>query len=259
MANGPKCADTAQKYILETARGYVPDGTFEDLTDPSTQYDGEEEWSIGSVFDSKSLREWEEEPQNYDGVREAFQTLDQAYNAVKKTQAGPVTYNKLNGLKAFSDETGEEMPTDNEKTQYNWVSDYIDAGLVRYDSEDSDLLDFEEGELTSAGEDIIESTESLNEEVFSGLETDAEDVYRALSTQGYGRTEQGNGGKIEAFLLYGSGMGHAEISSETDLASSTVRTMAEGLEGDLLTESHMWTPEGRDFAEVMMDQLESIQ
>ncbi len=245
MANGPKCADTVQRYILQAMRQNAPGEVQEAVTSRETTYDGEEAWSIGSVFDQGSLETFETEEVDYEKAYEAFSTLDEVYDAVKVTNAGGNRYDKMEGLHAA---TGEgEFPTDNRKTQSLWKNDYRDAEL---------MID---GELTERGEMIAETTETLNEEVFDRLDVDAGEAYQKLVTKGYGSTEANNGQKIQAFLMYGSGLSHTDIEEEAGISSSTSRSMAEDLhEYGLLTDDYMFTPEGRDFASVMLDQMEGL-
>lgn len=263
MATGPKCADEAQKYILQIMESARPFDSYGAIVATDETYDGEEEWSIGSVFNEGNLREFEQESQEREEVEETaektFQNLDQVYNAVKNMASGRTQYSKLEGLKAFSEDYEEEMPTDNKKTGDNWVSEYREAGLVDVELSKSDARPQEEGELTEEGKEIIQSTERLNDTVFSGLSMDAEDFYRTMVTQGYGDREGHSGEKIQAFFLYGAGMGHSEISGELDTPESTLREMAGGLEGEVFTENYMFTPEGRDLAREVMAQLGAVE
>jgi hypothetical protein len=259
MAKGPKCADEAQRYILQAMKTVESAETYGEIVDTDQSYDGAEEWSIGSVFNGENLEMFGEGFEIDEKGDRMLRRLDEAYNVVRNTNAGPVSYSKLDGLKAFSDDYDAEMPTDNRKTRNNWVSDYIDAGLVDLEVSKSGLKPQEEGTLTEAGEMMIETTERLDEIVFEDLEMDAGDAYRVLGTQGHSSGKQDTGGKVEAFFLYGAGMNHSEVSRQTGTPSSTVRSMAETMEDQgLFTESYMWSPEGRDFADMMLQQMDQV-
>jgi transposase len=263
MATGPKCADEAQRYILQIVNSADLDESYSSVFDPDESYDGEEEWSIGSVFSDGNLREFEQETEDEqieDTALETFQNLDEAYDAVKTTKAGRAAYSKLEGLKAFSDRYDAEMPTDNKKTRSNWVKDYRDAGLIDIDLNRSSSRPEKEGELTEKGLSLIETTEDLDERVFSGLEPDAGEFYRKMFTQGYGDREANSGEKIQAFFLYGGGMGHTEVADELEAPESTVRDLAEYLsDTGIFTDDYMFTPEGRDLAGHVLGQLETVR
>jgi len=254
MATGPKCADKVQNYIMQTMRNHVSGDLYDEIVSTDSSYNGEEEWSIGSVFEDRNLKFSEHDDEITPKAQDSFRSLDKAYDAIKDTKSGGASYSKLEGLKAFGD-YDVEMPTDNRKTRNNWVQDYKEAGLVDVDLDKSDTRPQDVGELTEIGEMMIQTTEELENDIFEGLDMDVGQAYRKLSTQGYGSTEANNGTRIQAFFMYGSGMGHTSIGRETGSSVSTVRTMAEELEGDLLTEDNMWTPEGRDFANVVLEQI----
>lgn len=263
MATGPKCADEAQRYILQIINSADLDESYSAVFDPDQTYDGEEEWSIGSVFSDGNLREFEEEAEDddiQDKALETFQNLDEVYDALKTTNSGGASYSKLEGLKAFSDEYDAEMPTDNKKTRSNWVQDYSDAGLVDIDVNKSEARPQDEGELTDRGEALIKSTEALDERVFSDLGVDAGDFYRKMFTQGYGDREGHSGEKIQAFFLYGGGMGHTEVAGELEVPESSVRDMADYLaDAGVFTEDYMFTPEGKELADEVVWQLEAVR
>ena len=263
MATGPKCADEAQLYILQVMNSADLDESYSSVFDPDQSYDGQEEWSIGSVFSDGNLREFEQETENEeieDTALETFQNLDEAYDAIKTTNGGSPSYSKLEGLKAFSDRYDAEIPTDNKKTRSNWVQDYRDAGLIDIDVNKSSSRPEKEGELTERGISLIESTEDLDERVFSGLEPDAGEFYRKMFTQGYGDREKHSGEKIQAFFLYGGGMGHTQVADELEAPESTVRGLAEYLsDAGIFTDDYMFTPEGRDLAGHMLEQLDAVR
>ncbi|MFB6175099.1 MAG: hypothetical protein ABEJ87_03910 [Candidatus Nanohalobium sp.] len=101
------------------------------IVDTGETYDGELEWSIGSVFDDGNLESFkEEDEEEYGEAVEAFKNLDEIYDALKTTNSGGNSYSKLEGLKAFSNHYDTDMPTDNRSTRNNWIHDYRDAGLL---------------------------------------------------------------------------------------------------------------------------------
>lgn len=262
MATGPKCADTAQKYILQKLRNGIPDDSYSKIFDSDRSYDGEEEWSIGSVFEDGNLEEFEneEDSRDYEHGKELFQELDKVYDAIKVTNSGGASYDKLEGLKAFSDNYNDEIATDNKKTRNNWVQSYMDAGLVDTESDKTDTRPQDQGELTDRGHAFIETTDALNDGIFDRLDIEAGDFYRKMFTNGYGGREPHSGDKIEAFFLYGGGMNHAEVSRDLDAPESTVRDVANYLKDEgLFTEDNMFTPEGRDLAEFVLSHLDDVE
>lgn len=256
MAVGPKCADDAQRYILQIMQNARPIEEYGEIVDVSEEYDGEVEWSIGSVFNDGNLESFEEEDnEEYEDAVRAFENLDEIYDALKNTNPGRASYSKLEGLKAFSSRYDEEMPTENRSTRNNWIHDYRDAGLLDLDISRDDSCPVEEGEVTDLGHQFIRASEELDDEL-SGLEMDAGDFYRRMFTQGYGDREAYSGEKIKAFFLYGSGMSHTEIGDELEVPESTVRGLATGLRDEgLLTGDYMFTRAGRDVARHVLSQV----
>lgn len=260
MATGPKCADEAQRYILQKIRDAVPDNKYSEIIDPDRTYDGEEEWSIGSVFDDGNLREFDDDEEDYEQAVEIFEELDKVYDAIKTTRSGGASYDKLKALKAFSHRYDAEIPTDNKSTRHKWVQQYGDAGLLDISSDKTGRKPQHQGVLTEHGEAFINTTEALNEQVFSNLNIDTGDFYRKMFTQGYGDREAHSGDKIQAFFLYGAGMNHSEVSQDLDVPETTVRDMANYLEDKgLFTEDNMFTPEGRGLAEFVLCQLDDAE
>jgi len=264
MATGPKCADEAQRYILQITKSRDLEDSYSPVFDPEESYDGETEWSIGSIFDDGNLREFEDEEgldeETEEIALETFRNLDEAYDALKTTNGGRTSYEKLEGLKAFSDDYDGEIPTDNRRTRSNWVEQYRDAGLVDIFVDRTERRPQDHGELTERGQAFVESTEALDERVFSDLDIDAGDFYRKMFTQGYGDRESHSGEKVQAFFLYGSGMGHSEVADELEVPETTVRDMANYLsEAGVFTEDYMFTPEGRGVADEMLCQLEVVR
>lgn len=258
----PKCSDVAQRYILQQMRNNVPAGFHPDITDPDKSYDGEEEWSIGSVFDDGALRDFEDEEKEFEGYEhalEVFGELDEVYDAIKITDSGGSSYDKLEGLKAFSDSYDADMPTDNKRTRSNWIQSYKDAGLLEEDAGATKPGPDKEA-VTERGHAFIETTEALNRDVFHGLGIEAGDFYRKMFTQGYGDSESHTGDKIQAFFLFSGGMNPYEVSRDLDVPESTVRRMADYLEQEgLFTGNNMFTPEGRDLAETVLHQLDDAE
>lgn len=255
MANGPKCADVAQKYILQRMRDIEPADSYSEITNPDREYDGEEEWSIGSVFANENLRQFEDTGDDFDQAKELFERLDEVYDAIKDTG----TYNKLEGLEAFTSYGESEFPTDNRKTRQNWIESYRDAGLIDYIPRKSESKPQNQGTITELGDVFIKTTDLLNNGVFESLDMDAEEFYGKMVTDAYGGDEGNTGEKIEAIFLYGGGMGHTEISRELDVPESTVREMAVDFEeAGLFTENYMFTQEGRDLAEFVLCHLDDV-
>ncbi|AOV94982.1 hypothetical protein AQV86_03595 [Nanohaloarchaea archaeon SG9] len=264
MATGPKCADEAQRYILQIAQSRNFDDSYSPVFDPEDSYDGDAEWSIGSVFDDGNLREFENEQELDEETEEialdTFRNLDEAYDALKTTDSGGTSYDKLEGLKAFSDNHDAEMPTDNRRTRSNWVKGYRNAGLIDISVDKTDRRPQDHGKLTERGEAVLESTEILGDRVFSGLDVETGDFYRKMFTQGYGDRKGHSGKKIQAFFLYGSGMGHSEVADELEFPETTVRDMADYLaEAGVFTEDYMFSPEGRGLADEILRQLEAVR
>lgn len=246
MANGPKSADVVQNYILQSMRKSASGEMHELVARDAQMYEGVEAWSIGSVFDKGVLEDFEESDDDFSCAEESFQELDLVYDAIKTTNSGGNRYRKIEGLHSF---TGDgEMPSDNRKTVNNWINDYRDAGLL------------EDGEVTDRGVMIIESTDELDENVFSDLKVGAGEAYQKIVTKGYGSTEENNGRKIQAFLMYGvQGMSHTDIADSTGMSESTSRSMAEDLNDyGLLTDNYMFTAEGRDFAKGLVCQINDL-
>lgn len=257
MAMGPKCADNAQRYILQIMQNSKPIAEYGDIVDTSEDYDGEVEWSIGSVFDDGNLETFEEEEdKDFEAAQKAFESLDEIYDALKTTNSNSTSYSKLEGLKAFSERYDAEIPTNNRSTRNNWIHDYRDAGLLDVGVSKESSSPIDEGEVTDLGHEFIRSTERL-EAVFSDVEISAGDFYRKIFDRGYGDREPHSGEKIKAFFLYGSGMSHTEIADELEVPESTVRGLATDLrEEDILTENYMFTKTGRDIAQRVLTQVD---
>jgi transposase len=257
MATGPKCSDDAQRYILQIMKNARPVDESGEIVDVSEQYDGETEWSIGSVFDDGNLESFGEvDEEEYDEAVEAFKNLDEIYDTLKITNSGGNSYSKLEGLKAFSDRYDAEIPTESRSTRNNWVHDYRDAGLLNLEISKEDTSPLEEGDVTELGHRFIRSTDQLEEEL-SGLDMDAGEFYGKLFSQGYGEREAYTGKKVKGFFLYGSGLSHTEIADELEIPESTVRGLATDLKLEgLLTENYMFTSTGRDVAQHVLEQVD---
>jgi hypothetical protein len=266
MGNGPHCADVAQRYILQTMLTGGLDEDLENAVDPSHTHDGMEEWSIGEVFEDEVLTDFKTDRFKYPRLENpdyGFRALDEVYGAVDTTiDTNSGERNKrLEGLRALR--TGFEFPVEG-RTMRDWIQNYREAGLI-IQEEDEIQVDPE----TSAVENVKPSPEG---HVF--LETDPRDyffkgigvenvgeVYRDLTTKKLGENGEPTGQKLEALFLYAAGLGHSEVSQATGLTYGTTKNFAYTMKDDhdLLTDNYRLTPEGFEFANMVLDQMDRLE
>lgn len=242
MAFGPYCADTVQRYILQTLNDHkISKLDFDELINPERSFNGQEKWSVGEVFDDEALQTFDEteleRPEN--GLR----ALDQIYDALKTTQKNN---KKLEGLRAMK--IGWDLPfEEGSKTHWKWCKQYREAGLI----DDND-------ELTPEASIFLETDPRGYKFDNIGVE-DVGEVYKTLVTSDYNDTDKHNGRKIEALFLYGGGLNHKQVSEEVGIHESTLRHTTEQLEDmGILTQDYMLRQEGYEFGQMVIDQLEGL-
>ena len=253
--NGPENADQAQLEMLRNIRMAFPDEEIEFIATREQSEDGEMSWeNIREVFSDEALLEADTtdlETQRVDGE---FKALDQVYDALKTTYHGNM---KLEGLRTFR--IGWDAPVGDESFK-KWKKSYRDAGLVSGD------------ELTREGEYFLDNDpRSYDFDVIDNQKVG--EAFRELSIQGYGGSEPYTGKKIEAFFLYGTGLGHSEVSEKVGVSESTLRDTVERLEtGDGLglleddrgyqnpdSSQYSFTEDGQEFARMMLDHAQALR
>ena len=245
MAFGPHCADNVQRYILQTiSRNEATKIDFDTITDPSQQFNGQEEWSVGEVFDDEVLRTFEQPEIEIEGPAIGFRALDQVYDALETTHNGN---KKLEGLRAI--DIGWDVPFgEDSKTWWKWRKGYREAGLI----DDND-------ELTPEG-DIFLQTDPRGYDLDNVSIEDVGQVYNALVTSGYKDNPEHNGRKIEALFLYGGGLNHKQVSNEAGIDEGTLRYTTDQLKDvGILTDDYMLTPEGYEFGQMVLDQIGQLR
>ncbi len=265
MANGPHSADVAQRYILQMMKANGAEEELDEIFKTSEGYNGTEEWSVGEVFDEDTIENFEEEGLDFDWLGTpdyGFKAVEEIYGVIDTTvDSNNGGKNKrLEGLRALG--IGFEFPVDG-RTQRNWIKNYRDAGLIIQDDEIE--VDSEDGSLENI-RPSPEGTVFLNtdprEYFFEdiGVENVGE-VYRDFSTKKLGDGGEPTGQKLEAFFLYGTGMDYEEVSEATGMAPRTIKSFAYKMREDhgLLSENHRFTPEGYEFALMVLDQMDRLE
>lgn len=253
--NGPENADQAQLEMLRNIRMAFPDEEIEFISAQERSDDGEMSWeNVRAVFSDEALIEFDTTDVETQAVDGEFQALDQVYDALKTTYHGNM---KLEGLRTFR--IGWDAPVGDESFS-KWKQDYRDAGLVH------------EGELTREGEYFLDNDPRAYE--FDVIDNQAVgEAFRELSTQGYGDSQPHTGKKIEAFFLYGTGLGHSAIAEKVDISESTLRDTVNRLEAEnglgLLenekgyenpdSAEYSFTEDGREFGRMMLDHAQALR
>jgi hypothetical protein len=244
MANGPHSSDIVQTYILQAMRSTASQQDFEDVIDLSHSHDGEIEWSIGEVFHDSVLKEFdngESWGESFDTPDYGLKALDQIYGLLDTTSEGN---KRLEGLRAL--DIGWDFPVDG-RTKRDWIRNYRTAGLVDDDEE-----------VTPEGRIFLETDPRDYELEGIGVE-DVGEVYRDLNTRKLSGDEP-TGQRLEAIFFYGGGMDHTEVSDATGMAYRTTKKTAYDLrDAGVLTDSYILTPEGYEFANMVMDQLDRLE
>lgn len=254
--NGPENADQAQLEMLRNIRMAFPDEEIEFIDGLNRTEDGEMSWeNVREVFSNEALLEADtRDLESEDPVDGEFKALDQVYDTLKTTYHGNM---KLEGLRTFR--IGWDAPVGDESFK-KWKQDYREAGLIQ------------DGELTPEGDYFLDNDPRSYDFDVIDNET-VGDVFRELSTQGYGGSEPHSGKKIEAFFLYGTGLGHKEVSEQVGMAESTLRDTVESLdagEGLGLLQSerdyenpdkaeYSFTDDGQEFGRMILDQAQTLR
>lgn len=254
--NGPENADQAQLEMLRNIRMAFPEDEVDFIEGLDRSEDGEMSWeNVREVFSDEALMEADTRDLDSENpVDGEFKALDQVYDAIKTTYHGN---KKLEGLRTFR--IGWDAPVGDESFK-KWKQDYRDAGLISGD------------ELTEEGGYFLDNDPRDYDFDVIDNETVGE-AFREFSTQGYGDSEPHSGRKIEAFFLYGTGLGHAEVAEQVDMAESTLRDTVERLEaGDGLglleaekdyenpdTAEYSFTDDGQEFGRMMLDHAQALR
>lgn len=254
--NGPENADQAQLEMLRNIRMASPNEEPEFVEGQDRSEDGEMSWeNVRAVFSNEALMEADtRDLDSEDTVDGEFKALDHVYDAIKTTYHGN---KKLEGLRTFR--IGWDSPVGDESFK-KWKQDYRDAGLISGD------------ELTDEGEYFLDNDpRAYDFDVIDNQKVGQ--AFREFSTQGYGDSEPHSGKKIEAFFLYGTGLGHAEVAEQVGMAESTLRDTVERLERDeglgLLqverdhknpdTAEYSFTDDGQEFGRMMLDHAQALR
>ena len=253
---GPENADRAQLEMLRNIRMAFPDEDIDFIEAMDRNGGGEMSWeNIGAVFSDEALLEADaRDLQSEDLVDGEFKALDQVYDAIKTTYHGN---KKLEGLRTFR--IGWDAPVGEESFK-KWKKNFRDAGLVQDD------------ELTPEGEYFLDN-DPRNYDFQSLDNQNVGEAFRELSTQGYGDSEPYTGKKIEAFFLYGTGLGHSEVAEQVGMAESTLRDTVDRLDTDeglglLETENdyenpdsaeYTFTDDGQEFSRMMLDHAQALR
>lgn len=247
MAKGPHSSDAAQRYILQALKARKDAERFDEIFDISDSHNGREEWSIGEVFEDKVLMEFEGQTKGTERLPDyGFKALDNIYGVIEHTSDGN---NRLEGLRTIA--SGDEFPVSG-RTERDWKQNYREAGLVDDNAETFDV--------TPEGEVFLDTHPSGYE--FDDLDIDdVGSIYRDLTTKKIGDKDDPTGQKIKAFFLYGAGMNHTDVSEETGLTYSTTKNFAYSMKDDhgLLTDNYRLSPEGFEFANMMLDQMDLLE
>lgn len=247
MANGPHSADAAQRYILQVLRAHDRAEQFDEIFNVSEGHNGRTEWSIGEVFDDEVLRGFEQEITDTGGQPDyGFRALDEIYGTIENTSDGN---NRIEGLRAIRNQ--DDFPVSG-RTERDWKQNYREAGLT---SENDDEL-----EVTPEAEVFLDTEPSGQE--FDEIDIDnIGSIYRDLTTKKLGEKGVPTGQKLEALFLYGAGMGHRDVSEETGLTYSTTKNFAYCMRDDhgLLTDNYRLSPEGFEFANMVLDQMNLLE
>jgi hypothetical protein len=245
MANGPHSSDVAQRYILQEMKAVGAEAELDDVMDISSSHDGRFEWSIGEVFEDSVLRDFDAEEHRDEALEEpgyGLKALDGIYGVVETTSDGN---KRLEGLRAL--DIGWDFPVDG-RTARDWKKNYRDAGLIDADEN-----------VTPEGRVFLDTDPRDYELEDVGVENVGE-VYRDLATKKVGESGEPTGQKLEALFLYGSGMSHRDVSRATGLSYSTVKNFAySARDHGILADSYRLTPEGFEFANMVMDQLDRLE
>lgn len=248
MAKGPHSADAAQRYILQALRAHSKAEKFDEVFDISEPHNGREEWSIGEVFDEEVLSEFEEDVKDTQEHPDyGFRALDDIYGVIEDTSDGN---NRLEGLRTIRN--GDDFPVSG-RTERDWKQNYREAGLLT-ENNDDDL------DVTPEAEIFLETDPSGRE--FDELDiNDVGSIYRDLTSKKLGENGEPTGQKIEALFLYGAGMGHTDVSEETGLTYSTTKNFAYRMRDEhrLLTDNYRLSPEGFEFANMILDQMDQLE
>lgn len=253
---GPENADRAQLEMLRNIRMAFPDEDIDFVEAMDRNGGGEMSWeNIGAVFSDEALLEADaRDLQSEDLVDGEFKALDHVYDAIKTTYHGN---KKLEGLRTFR--IGWDAPVGEESFK-KWKKNFRDAGLVQDD------------ELTPEGEYFLDN-DPRNYDFQSLDNQSVGEAFRELSTQGYGDSEPYTGKKIEAFFLYGTGLGHSEVAEQVGMAESTLRDTVDRLDTDeglglLETENnyenpdsaeYTFTDDGQEFSRMMLDHAQALR
>ena len=253
--NGPENADQAQLEMLRNIRMAFPGEELEFVDAVDRKEDGDISWeNIRAVFSNEALMEADAtDLGSEDPVDGEFKALDQVYDALKTTYHGNM---KLEGLRTFR--IGWDSPVGEESFK-KWKQDYRDAGLLQGD------------ELTQEGEYFLDNDPRAYDFESMDNQTVGE-AFRELSTQGYGGSEPHTGKKIEAFFLYGTGLGHSEIAEQVGMAESTLRDTVSKLDTEGLgllesekgyknpdTAEYSFTEDGQEFGRMMLDHAQALR
>lgn len=252
--NGPENADQAQLEMLRNIRMAFPDEEIEFVTAQESSEDGEMSWeNISAVFSDEALLEADKTNLDSYSVDGEFKALDQAYDALKTTYHGNM---KLEGLRTFR--TGWDAPVGQESFK-KWKQSYRDAGLLAGD------------ELTKEGKYFLDNDPRSYS--FNSIDNQTVgEVFRELSTQGYGDSDPHSGKKIEAFFLYGTGLGHSAVAERVGIAESTLRDTVSSLDTEGLgllqsnneydnpdTAEYSFTEDGQEFGRMMLDHAQALR
>jgi|GEM_PF-2550904 len=247
MAKGPYSSDVVQRYILQALKARKDAERFNDVFDITHSHNGREEWSIGEVFDDNVLMEFETGSNEIDTFPDyGFKAMDSIYGVIEHTSDGN---DRLEGLRAI--ENGNKFPVSG-RTERDWKQNYSEAGLINDDGETLDV--------TSEAEVFLDTEPSGRE--FDEIDIDdVGSIYRDLTTKKLGDKGEPTGQKIKALFLYGAGMGHRDVSEETGLTYSTTKNFAYIMKDDhgLLTDNYRLSPEGFEFANMMLDQMDQLE
>ena len=268
---GPENADQAQLEILRKIQRRT-NIDYEFSEDDLDRSQGQLSWGeIEDLFSDEALQEFS---QGKTGSKQqekvpVFRALDQIYDSLKTTYSGNP---KLEGIRSIK--IGWDPPV-SENSFRHWRKSYDKAGLIT----DSGP----EPELTDEGEYFYDTFFTDKEPQYDiSMDTDTiGEVFSDLMTQGYGDSEEYTGKKIEAFLLYGTGLGHRSISEGVGISESTLRgaffpsdenktsfdqhgygLLESRTEDDVQnpdTANYTFTKKGREFGKMILHQAEKIR